>query len=763
MGSMEKQIRQFCNRYRISILMMNNQKYILILVALILSGLSVLAQPDFQQVDYLQVFKGSKSMQYPWGGGLNSTQFADPDLNNDGIADLIVYEKTEDRLMTFVADGSGRFRLDRAYAKHIPAVAGWLVTKDINCDSIADFFTYSNASIKVFHGFYEQDTLKFRLFSDGIFYSGFGGSINLYSTFVDRPAITDFDNDGDLDILTFNVTFTRMQYYRNMRVEKGFNCDTLAFKLEDNCWGNILEDGLSAQVIVRDTCPDKFPFPERRNPYEDQLILRRHAGSTLEAFDISGNGRKDVLMGDVSFSFVNYLRNTGSLENASVLQQDTAYPGYDTPVRLFSFPLAYFTDINQDGRKDLLVTPFEGFGVDNIDNVWYYRNVGTDSVKLQLETKSFMVGDMIDIGENAVPCLLDVDGDGLKDLLVGGAYRLDGKDPVSRILLYRNIGTADYPVFSLIDENFLNFTSTGFNEPYPAAGDLDGDGNEDLVVGMGDGRMLFYRNTVSSGYQPAAPALLRISGADIDVGQNAAPVIVDIDRDNKKDLLVGERNGNINYYRNIGTPGNIQWVFQTDSVGRIRTSTEFIPFGNSAPAVADINGDGKWDLVFGGYENILSWVSNIEDSLFQRVTPRVLIPDYTGIIGRKIAPVLADITADGKWELILGLQAGGLNFFSEDPPPFRPVRTRDFSLQNAIAFEAFPNPANGLVNIRLNDDELSNALVWEVMDISGRALSYGFMNEPIIQINLNQWPKGIYLIRLTDKNGFNGVKKLVIY
>jgi hypothetical protein len=743
--------------------MMIKGRHILLPVVWILSMMTVQAQPDFKQIDYLQVFKGSRAMLYPWGGGLNSAQFADPDLNNDGIADLVAYEKTEDRLLTFIADGNGRFRLDRAYAQHIPTVSGWLVTKDINCDGIDDFFTYSNASIKVFHGFYEQDTLKFRLFSDGIFYQGFGGKINLYSTFVDRPAIADFDNDGDLDILTFNVTFTRMQLYRNLRVEKAFNCDTLAFKLEDNCWGNIMEDGLSALVKIRDTCPDKFPFPERRNPYEDEFAQRRHAGSTLEAFDISNNGRKDILMGDVSFSFVNYLRNSGTLENASVLQQDTAYPRYDTPVKLFSFPLAYFTDINQDGRKDLLVTPFEGFGVDNINNVWYYKNIDTDSVKLQLQTKSFMVGDMIDAGENAVPCLIDVDGDGLKDLLVGGGYRLDGNDPVSRILLYRNTGTADYPVFSLTDEDYLSFNATGFNEPYPAAGDLDGDGREDIVVGLGDGRMLFYRNTTNGGFQPAAPALLRISGSDIDVGQNAAPAIVDIDRDNKNDLLVGERNGNINYYRNIGTPGNIQLVFQTDSVGKIRTSTQFIPFGNSAPAVADVNSDGKWDLVFGGYENILSWVSNIQDSLFQRVTPQPLIPDYSGLIGRKIAPVLAELTDDGKWELILGLQAGGLNFFSEDPPPFRPVRTRDFSLQNAVDFEVFPNPASQMVNIRLNNYEWSNSLTWEALDVSGRMHSNGWMNDSVIQIHLAQWPKGVYLIRLTDQNGFSGVKKLVIY
>ena len=717
------------------------------------------AQPTFEQIDYLQVFKNDQSLKYPWGGGVNSSQFCDPDLNNDGIRDLVLYEKTEDRVLTFLSEGNGKYSIDRSYSRHFPTISGWIVTKDINCDNVDDLFTYSNGSIKVFYGFYDSDTLMFRLVSDGIFYPGFSGRVNLYSTFVDRPAIADFDYDGDLDILTFNVTFTRMNLYKNIRVERGLPCDTLAFKFDDNCWGNVMETGLSAEIDLRDTCQDKFPFPGRLDPYFEGN-LRRHAGSTLEAFDINGNGRLDVLMGDVSFSFVNYLSNTGTLENASIMSQDTAYPRYDSPARVFSFPWTFFTDIDQDGRKDLLITPFEGFGVDNIDNVWYYKNSSSDSAKLSLQTKSFIVGDMIDAGENAVPCLIDIDGDGLKDLLVGGGVRLGGGSVVYSIAHYKNIGFADYPVFSLVDENFLNFRTTGLQEPYPSVGDLDGDNKTDLVVGLGDGRILWYKNQSADKFEPIAPALLKASGIDLDVGQNAAPYIVDIDRDGRNDLIVGERNGNINYFRNIGSAGNPQYILATDSVGKIKTSTLTLPFGNSAPVVMDINGDSKLDLIFGGYENIISWVNNIGDSITLRVSPTPLFPSAPTPIGRKITPAISDITNDGEWEMLLGLQAGGVNFFSENPPAFRPVRTRERILVENISFDIFPNPTQANVQIRIADNQISEGMFWEAIDITGRILGNGNVISSVFSIQTSEWPSGAYFISI-NREGINSSRKLI--
>lgn len=706
--------------------------------------------PTFFQTDYMPVLKDGNYLEFPWAGGLNSAQISDADINNDGRKDLVIYEKTENRLLTLISVAPGKYDIQRSYAAHFPPIQGWVVMKDVTCDGVADLFTFNNGSILVYQGFFEEDSLKFQLISDGIFYEGFSGLINVYSSFVDRPAIADFDGDGDMDILTFNVTANRMLLYKNMVKERGFRCDTIAFKLEDNCWGNIYESGLSPYVDLRDTCDSKFPFPGRLDPFFNGENERRHAGSTVEAFDISGNGLLDVVMGDVTFSFVNYLPNTGTLVDASVLSQDTSFPAYDVPARTASFPLPAFIDIDQDGKSDLLVTPFEGFGVDNIENVLYYRNTGESSVQLSFQTKSLFVGDMIEVGENATPCLIDITGNGLKDLLIGGGVRLNNEPPVYKITYYKNIGFADFPIYTLEQEDYLGFSALGLSEPYPSAGDVTGDGKPDLLVGLADGRILLYPNQAAgSGFVAGNPSLLKVGSADLDVGQNAAPCVVDIDGDGRRDLVVGERNGNINYFRNVSGSGiNVQWVEQTDSVGKIRTSTSSIPFGNSAPVLGDFNGDGKLDIIFGGFENTLSFVSNIQDSIFQRVLPQSLLGSVR--MGRNLVPTVADITADGRLEMMVGTLSGGLYFYSENPPPRRPVSVNNQAFKQ-LEFLVYPNPNSGNFRVRVSNEAFTAPLAWQLFDAMGRMIKSGMLQDYESSLSVEGIASGIYFLSIQSE------------
>jgi hypothetical protein len=90
----------------------------------------------------------------------------------------------------------------------------------------------------------------------------------------------------------------------------------------------------------------------------------------------------------------------------------------------------------------------------------------------------------------------------------------------------------------------------GFNAVF---GDIDHDGDLDMVVGDWDGKLYFYRN-VGSAMRPEYVAVEgRKSPFDgIDVGQHAAPVLVDLDGDGDLDLIVGENKGQLFFYNNSG-------------------------------------------------------------------------------------------------------------------------------------------------------------------------------------------------------------------
>ena len=136
----------------------------------------------------------------------------------------------------------------------------------------------------------------------------------------------------------------------------------------------------------------------------------------------------------------------------------------------------------------------------------------------------------------------------------------------------------------------------------PVLADVDGDNDDDLVVGLSNGTLKYYRRNASD----APNAFTQRKGADnpfnnINVGEQASPTFTYINRDNKLDLVVGEKNGTLKFYLNESTTESIIFTEKTSSENPFNG----IDVGTfSTPTFADVDGDSDLDLVVGNIREL---------------------------------------------------------------------------------------------------------------------------------------------------------------
>jgi hypothetical protein len=127
------------------------------------------------------------------------------------------------------------------------------------------------------------------------------------------------------------------------------------------------------------------------------------------------------------------------------------------------------------------------------------------------------------------------------------------------------------------------------------------------------------------------------------------PTLGDLDSDGDLDLLIGQLNGELAFYRNIGTNSN--YNFQLESFSDIHVGS------NSSPELIDKDNDGDLDLILGsGSEGIYFYWNNSAVNYYFQLSSDLGFP----VIGLNTKPSAGQLYDLDTIDIITGLSTGGI-------------------------------------------------------------------------------------------------------
>jgi len=273
-------------------------------------------------------------------------------------------------------------------------------------------------------------------------------------------------------------------------------------------------------------------------------------GACPRVGDVDGDGKAELVVGDgKGFVWIYPLGPPGKQRTIKPARFVRTFTGDATTIGL--------ADVNADSQTDIIIGNMLGV-------IGYLRNRGkgefttadyqpsifavTNPIPLlQLDRKT------MDIGSFSAPLIMDWDRDGKLDVVTG-----EGSYSANAVYLYRN--SAGGGTFQLAkDERYWLIYGEGKEQLVPAVGDLNGDGQRDMIVGdrLGNLTMYLYENLPERAprekYLLSSKGLVPFADGMPFTSPLCRPELTDWDGDGDLDLLIGTQDGKVLLALNSGS------------------------------------------------------------------------------------------------------------------------------------------------------------------------------------------------------------------
>jgi hypothetical protein len=522
----------------------------------------------------------------------------------------------------------------------------------------------------------------------------------------------DIDKDGLMDIIVSTTSQDKIGWYKN----NGDESFSSLIKLTNNVFNpryfvvEDLENDGTFEIITSSNMSSKstdqklsvFKYNTESDSYQESIISFKYgAVNAVKIADINNDGLNDIVSG---FQSILWNENYGNGNFSSPYQISNTTGEFVTDMEI--------QDLNKDGLLDIISSVSGRLEI--------YKNI--DGQKFDL-----VYNKTID-GEAGALELSDINGSGNLDILISNTR---GEFPISKIV---NNGNFDFQEIAPL----YAYGSTSYKAYDFKCGDMDNDGDEDIVVGAKDFSEIHWLKNDGFGNFEYQFIISSIACDNIAIG--------DIDEDGDIDIVTSSSysydSKDLNWLK--GNPEGFSSPIKIDS-----QSLKSITLG-------DINNDGYLDLVGTSYEYYRPYNEKTFFYLFENnsFSNQVIIEylDQTQSLTRNLA--LGDLNNDNK------LDIASSYYFIDTVKYFLNtsiLSVEDIDSKEVKSFKIYPNPASEFIywDKGLNINEVS------VFNLTGKLVYHNDDTFYLDKLSLQSIDKGLYIV-MAKSDLSKYVSKLVV-